>query len=240
MRLAAEVFITHLQNNLVSLVAHGSAVTGGYVPEGSDIDFVLIVRSDTLSADEQLPFATVAGLQEGLSRIDMAPFRYLQSRVEEQGSPRGGGFVPGAYHVVWGERGVPLATPEGLREAAREGLSRLDPVAIEAQVCHRLLDCGEGRFDREVRYICTDVWPTLRYLLILQSVEPLRVWGMTKTEAIATLSKWGEVGIQAREFHEAVVTHYTTGESVKTGVEVLERGLRFLRSASEQARSVVR
>ncbi len=237
---AAEAFLTHLQNDLVSLVAHGSAVKGDYVPGCSDVDLVLIVRPGTLATGGHLPFATVAALQFDLSGIEIAPFRYLQSRVEEQGRPRKGGFVPGAYHLVWGEPNVPLATPEQLRGAAREALIGLDIRAMEARICDRLLDCGEGRFDREVRYICTDVWPRLYCMLIVDGCDPLEVWRMTKSEAIAATNERSEAGKSVRDFYEAVVRHYTRGEAVETGMAVLELGLRFLRAVSERARSSVR
>lgn len=235
---AAEVFLTHLQDDLASLVAHGSAVKGDYVAGGSDVDLVLAVQPGTLTAGGQLPFATVAALQLGLSRIEIAPFRYLQSRVEERGRPRKGGFVPGAYHVVWGDPDVPLATPEQLLGAAREALAGLDIRAMEARICDRLLDCGEGRFDREVRYVCTDVWPRLYHMLVLEGGDPLQVWRMTKTEAISVTNERSEAGESIREFHAAVLRHYTRGEAVETGMDVLDLGLKFLRTVSQREHAV--
>lgn len=54
MRLAAQVFVEHLRDDRASLVTHGSAVAGGYVPGGSDVDFVLIPRPDVMSPDGHL------------------------------------------------------------------------------------------------------------------------------------------------------------------------------------------
>ncbi len=59
---------------------------------------------------------------------------------------------------------------------------------------------------------------------------------MGKTKALAATDERSEVGASVREFYAAVVNHYATGESVETGLGVLERGLKFLKAASERWR----
>lgn len=40
---STSVFVNHLQHNVVSIVAHGSAVKGGYIAGGSDVDLDIFV-----------------------------------------------------------------------------------------------------------------------------------------------------------------------------------------------------
>lgn len=160
----ARVFIDHLGASLVTLVAHGSAVKGGIVPGSSDVDAIAFVRPERLTAHGELPLDTALDLHRDLARIDPAPFRYLQAYVQPAGTMHGLGFIPGTFHIVTGAPDVPTATGEELLAAARHALGELDPDAARARISHALLNHGEGRLDRQVRWTCTDVWPLMYHV----------------------------------------------------------------------------
>lgn len=232
---AAGVYLRHLGDGLVRIVAHGSAVKGGWLPGGSDIDLLLFAEPELLTDRGQLPLDLAAAVHQDLAAIDVSPFRYLQAYIHRRGDVPGPGLIPGAYHVVWGDGQVPLATAERLRQDAREALARLDPPGVAARLGRTLLHHGEGRLYRQVRLLCTDVWPTLYHLLCLGEADSLQVWRLTKPDAIAATDPATGPGRAIRAFYAAVTHHYAAGETPESAFAVLRRGMEFLTAVARQA-----
>ena len=161
---------------IVYVVRHGETaqnknkVFRGFEPEGLD---------DTGRAQ-----AREAG--RDLAHVDSTPFQYIQCYAERS-VPREGQLSPvaGAFHVVLGHLPVPEATAGQLRAAARSALERLDP--YPDYIAKDLLQHGGGRFERAIRFACTDVWPVLYQVLCLQQPDPVQVWTLPKRQAIALL-----------------------------------------------------
>lgn len=230
---AARIFVSHLRQSLVSIVAHGSAVKGGYIPFGSDIDFNIIVAPDLVGRHGELPLNTAIEMHRDLAVIDPAPFRYLQARAHPVGAHRGAGLIPGAYHVVYGDAELTIATDAELRRNARTALARLDPAVVSAQVSNRLLDHGEDRLHRELRYLCTDIWPTLYHVVSLNADDAVTAWGLTKQAAIACIDAESGLGRAIRLFYTTIVAHYRDGETVDSALASLEQGVAFLDAAAQ-------
>ncbi len=171
-----------------------------------------------------------------MARIDPALFRYLQGRINPSGEAFSVGFIPGTYHVVAGSPDVPLATGAELLDAATTALAALDPAARGDEISRALLDSGEGRLDRQVRYLCTDVWPTMYHVACIYVGDGLVAWQRTKPEVAALLGDDPVIGPPLTRWVEMVHRHYGEGELVDTALATIQAGVDFLESAAQWAR----
>jgi hypothetical protein len=236
---AATVYIHHTGRSFVGLILHGSALKGGFIAGCSDIDLQLYVLPDALDSRGQLPFELTVAVHRDLSRIDPAPFRYIQCYPFSTKMPAGWTApVAGAYHVVAGRLPIPEATAYQLRESAVSTLATLDPVP--SYLWDNLLEQGDGRLARLVRLICTNVWPTLFQLLIVGGADPIATWGLTKREAMERASSGTPSSIAIRAFYEALLRYYPAEDSVDAALDVLVRGVAFLRTAKADATATAR
>ncbi len=228
----ARVYIDHLGDGLVTLVAHGSAVKGGIIPGSSDVDTVAFVRPERLTTHGELPLDIALDLHRNLARIDPAPFRYLQAYVRPTGTMLGPGFIPGTFHIVTGASDVPIATGEELLDAARKALGELDPGAARAGISHALLNHGEGRLDRQLRWTCTDVWPLMYHVACVYLDDGLAAWQRTKHEVLAILRADPIVGDPLARWFEVVTNHYATGETLESALAALSAAAAFYDAAA--------
>lgn len=224
----AEVYVVHVGSALVALVAHGSAVKGGFISGSSDVDLDAFVVPSALDAHGELPLERALALHADLAQIDPHPFQYLQGHVYPLGSGPRVGYVPGAMQVVWGEADVPVATDKELVQSALSSLRELDPDALRSRISNGLLDHGAGRLDRQVRWLCTDVWPVIYQVACLHEGNGLEVWRLTKPEVVGRLQSVQGVGPAATAWLETVTTHYATGESLATALETIRAGVALL------------
>ena len=75
---AAHVYGHHAGRDFVGLVAHGSAVKGGFIEGCSDIDFQLYLHDRALTPEGHLPLERSIALHRDLAHIDPAPALYIQ------------------------------------------------------------------------------------------------------------------------------------------------------------------
>ena len=231
---AGEVYLQHTQPWFVGLVVHGSAVKGGFIANCSDIDLQLYLDPPAFSEDGQLPLALCISIQRDLAQVSPAPFRYIQCYAHPCALPAGQvGPIPGAYTVLAGCLPVPEASREQLLTTARAALATLMPV--EPTLPGALLDSGEGRLQRRARYICTEVWPVLYQLLALQQADPIAVWNLPKPSAIALLAGDAPLGQAIRAFDAAVRAYYPDEATAGGALEIIGRGVDFLRVAKAWA-----
>ena len=223
----ANVFIDHLGASLVTLVGHGSAVKGGIIPGSSDVDAIAFVRPDPLTAHGELPLELAVALHRDLAQIDPAPFRYLQAYIQPAGTMHGAGFIPGTFHIVTGAPEVPVATGDELLAAARRALAELDPDAARSRISHALLNHGEGRLDRQVRWACTDVWPLMYHVACVHLDDGLAAWQQTKHEVLAILADDPVIGAPLAHWFEIVTNHYASGERLESALAVLSAAAAF-------------
>jgi hypothetical protein len=231
---AAEVYPRHTQPWFVGLLAHGSALKGGVIPNCSDIDLQLYLEPAAFAENGHLPLALCIAIQRDLSRISPAPFRYIQCFAHPCALPEGQvGPVPGAYAVLAGRLPVSEVTADQLRAAARAALAALVPV--QPALPAALLDSGEGRLQRRARYICTEVWPALYQVLSLQQPDPLAVWNLPKPNAIELQPAETLLGKAIRAFDAAVRAYYPDEATSDGALEVILCGVEFLRAAKAWA-----
>lgn len=141
------------------------------------------------------------------------------------------GPIPGAYHMLAGRLPIPEATEEQLRARARNRLEGI--AAVRGRVASDLLTHGSGKLSRAVRFLCTDVWPTLYSMLSYQADHPFVIWRLPKEAAIALLPE-SEPHVSAiRLFHQAVWRYYTEDHSVDAALAVMEHGVQFLRAVED-------
>jgi hypothetical protein len=77
-RASAQIYFEHTRPWFVGLLIHGSALKGGFIPGCSDIDFKLYLHDGAFQANGDLRFDLSLAIQRDLSRIDPAPFQYIQ------------------------------------------------------------------------------------------------------------------------------------------------------------------
>jgi len=231
----AHVFIGHLGGSLVTLVAHGSAVKGGIIWGSSDVDAIAFVRPQRLTGHGELPFELAVALHRDLAHIDPAPFRCLQAYVSSAqpvGTTPRVGLIPGTFQVVTGARDVPIATGRQLLAAARQALGELDPDAARARISNALLNHGEGRLDRQVRWTCTDIWPLMYHVACVHLDDGLAAWQRTKHEVLAILAGDPVVGAPLARWFEVVTHHYAHGETLESALATLSAAVAFQDAAA--------
>jgi hypothetical protein len=209
-RAAAQVYWQHTRPWFIGLLVHGSALKGGVIPGGSDIDLQLFLTEAAFDATGHLPLRGSLALHRALAQIDPTPFQYIQcytlptplplDEAQEQFCP-----IPGAYHLLAGTLPVPEATTQQVRERGRRFLESLHPDAFA--VTSRLLQHGGGHLERTVRALCTDVWPTLYHVVAWQASNPLEVWALPKEVVIVRLTATEELGQAIRGFYQSVTTY---------------------------------
>ncbi|MCI0438858.1 MAG: hypothetical protein L0177_06965, partial [Chloroflexi bacterium] len=228
----ARVYLKHTRPWFVALMAHGSAVKGGFIPGCSDIDFKLFLDEAAFSEDGRLLLGTAMDIQRDLSKIDPSPFQYIQCDavpVGGEGTRADFIVIPGTYHMLSGELPVAEATPEQVLRQAREMLPRLFTEPLRA--IDDLLEHGGGRLEYRVRLLCTAVWPALFNALTLRADDPLSVWRLPKPAAIELVPESEPLGREIRAFYRHVREYYAHDHSVESALNVIESGVGCLRAA---------
>lgn len=175
-----------------------------------------------------LPVDLGAAIHTDLAHIDLGCFAYLQCQLIVRGCPQPfAGPVPGVYQLVVGERLLNEATADELYSQAVTYMDELhaDPLFVT----DRLL--GHGRLKRTVRLLCTKVWPTLYHVLVLSGHEGIRVWNMTKNEAIRETVELSALFHVAEAFYDAVRTYYPKQTRVQDALAVIKHGVNVLAEA---------
>jgi len=230
----ASVYLRHTAPWFIGLIVHGSAVKGGVIPNCSDIDFQLYLSDTAFTCEGQLPLELGFAIRRDLEGIRLWPFRYVQCYVRRP-EPEPGlvGPIPGAYHLVVGRLPVPEATADDLRRSARQGLDELD--TTPDFIMGKLLGPGGVRLERNLRLLCTKVWPVLYQVLTLQNPDkdPIVLWGLAKEQAIKCLPPdsplYGAIGA----FHRAAWAYYPEEDSLEDALALIQAGLAFLQSAAD-------
>lgn len=225
----SDIMQRQLGRHLVGLIVQGSAVKGGVVPGSSDIDYVLYVADEALSEGGRLPVSLCLALHRELSRIDPAPFRYIQFSVGSKGTYAYLPPIPGTYRLIAGRLLLPEATNEQILADAEASLRRLNPAA--AFNAHLLLDHGEDRIERCARLMCTIVWPIAYQLLTLLHGDGVYVWSRTKQEVVALLCASPAIEGEITAFHAAVLDYYPEEASAEKALTLIGCGMGVIEAA---------
>ncbi len=225
-----QILYAHTKAQFIGLIVFGSAVKGGVIAGCSDIDFKLFLKSG-LDQEGCLPLDVSCAIHRRLAQVDPAPFRYIQCTPFALDSlPEGYlGPVPNTYQVVRGQMPVQEATATALRAAAATALAHLNADPSFAK--KGLLDHGGGRLQQDIRLLCTKVWPVLFQLLCLVEDDAVKVWQMSKTEAMTHLPDTCGLATSMTEFYRAVCQYYPEQQPVQNGLAVIKTGVRFLATA---------
>jgi len=227
---AAAIYLKHTEPWFLGLLAHGSALKGGIIPGCSDVDLQLYLQTAAFTPQGHLPLELAFAIHRDITKIDPAPFRYIQCYPLSSELPEGFvGPIPGAYHIVAGELPVPEATAEQVRAAARKALTELNPTP--AFIIGSLIGPGGVRLARRIRLLCTKVWPVLYQVLTLQRDEVLETWRLPKDQAVELLPQDTPLGQAIRRFYRAVHVYYPAEDSVEDALLVIESGVGFLKAA---------
>lgn len=230
----AAVYLRHTAPWFVGLLAHGSAVKGGVIPNCSDIDFQLFLHESAYTARGEIPLELGFAIRRELEGIDLAPFRYVQCYVRTvQHEPDLVGPIPGAYHLVAGRLPVPEATASDLRRSARRALEELD--ATSWFIMGKLFGPGGVRLERNLRLLCTKVWPVLYQVLTLQNADSdaIELWCLTKREAIERLPHDACLYHNILAFYRSVWAYYPDEDSLENALSLIQTGLAFLQTAAD-------
>jgi hypothetical protein len=235
----ASVYLRHTMPWFIGLIVHGSAVKGGVIPNCSDIDFQLYLQDVAFASQGQLTLELGFSIRRELEGIRLWPFRYVQCYVRRP-RPEPGlvGPIPGAYHLVAGKLPVPEATADDLLNSARQAMDELDPAPD--LFMGKLLGPGGVRMERNLRLLCTKVWPVLYQVLTLQDPEsdPIKLWCLAKQEAIECLPHDSPLYHAIQAFHRTVWAYYPDEDSLEDALTIIQTGLAFLQSAADWWRDV--
>ena len=117
------------------------------------------------------------------------------------------------------------ASEADLQWSARKKLATINESI--AYYCRGLLEHGSGKLERLVRFLCTDLWPTLYQLLTLQEQDGLRVWRLPKPAVLALLKHESQLAQTAHNFYQAFHLYYPQATSVEDAICVIEAGIAF-------------
>lgn len=170
----ARPFADVFGDRLVSLVAYGSAATGGVIPGFSDLDVALFL-------DGPFSLRDAEALNCALRGRDWRPFAYLQigHTYDLRRDAPHPAFVPGATAVL---AGGPM--PAGFEHTA-ESLAAASQATVRdlggrlAKIAAEWAEAAvAGREQRAVRVLACELKPVLRALAVLRGVPPLSAWAM--------------------------------------------------------------
>lgn len=223
---AAEVYLRHTEQWCIGLLIHGSALKGGFIPGCSDVDLQLYLQPEAFTAYGQLPLEICCTIQRDLASIDPRPFQYIQGyALPPIVRPGYIAAIPGTYHMLTGTLPVPEASEEDLQRSARTALTGMD--RLISNYCRGLLDHGAGKLERQVRFLCTDVGPTLCHILTIQEQNGIHVWSLPKPEVIALLPQESPLALRTRAFYQLLQTYYSLENSLENAIRVIEAGIAF-------------
>ncbi len=229
-RCVAEIYLSHTRSWLISLLARGSAVTGGCIPGCSDINLLLYLDEGTFVGGLHPPLDLSLSVQSDLATISCAPFRRVQCEVV---SPNRldtlTGPIPGAYHVIAGHCHLPETTPKQLETSAQAALDALQP--WPPYVTSALWSRGAGRLPYCIRRLCTDVWAVLRQVLTFELADPLRAWQLPKVQAMALLAPESARSRLIWDFYRALQVYYPEQTDIEAAWDIVEHGIAFRRAA---------
>ena len=226
---AAKIYIKYTQPWFIGLLIHGSALKGDYIPGCSDIDFVLFLDDRDFSIPTGLPIETLISIHQELSLINPHPFRFIQCYTFSKVVPFGyTGTINKAYHIISGEVPEIEITPIEIYTAAKKRIDTLDPTPM--YIVGSLLENGNGRLSWNIRWLCSDIWPTLYQVQILQGYDAYVIWSLSKTQVIKLFDPASLMGKTIRIFYQAVQSYYPNENSLEEGLMVIRAGVDFLRA----------
>lgn len=217
---ASNVYYKHTKNQLLGIIIHGSVITGDFIPGCSDIDIKLLMNVTNLELEKYY------NIHKELAKIDVAPFRYIQCDIIGKSLHENyKGFVNGTYEVIYGENFIPDITSEQLRENSIQSMRSID--AFPKFAYESLLDHGGNRLSQNVRLMITKIWPTLRNCLIIEGNDPIRVWRLSKADAINGLRNM-DLKSRFERFHNSVYDYYPNENEVESALSILRLGVEIL------------
>jgi hypothetical protein len=219
------VLLSHLRQWTECILVHGSAYKGGTIPYCSDIDFQVYLKTEAFDDLGSLPIESALALHSDLALIDPNPFSYIQIRAI-RASDSNICLLPGTYKVLWGKLPVREAAHEEILLSARK---HLDHIRIPPfDIANRLLDHGDGKLERIVRLLCTDVWPAF-YSFGVWQLDSTDFWALPKLRAVELLSTANKpVGETVEAFHDKCVAYYTHGRPLHEALDLIRSGLNVL------------
>ena len=233
---AAQVYIHHTHPWLIGLLAHGSALKGGFIPGCSDLDMQLYLTEEAFDSEGQLPLELGLAIQRDLASIPLGPFQYIQCYARSpQPRDRMVGPIPGAYHMIFGSLPVPEASAEDLRTSALRTLAGLRP--SPAYIESGLLTYSKPRLERHVRLMCTDVWPFVYHVLSLTEPDPIAMWRLPKAAAIARLPSTMGLRHEAEAFLSAVRSGYAEEPAPDELFAIIAQGVAFRAAVADWHRA---
>ncbi len=224
---AAQVYLKHTEPFFIGLLAYGDALKGRFLPGCSELLFKLYLEQTAFSEHGHLPFELCEYIQRELSVIHSVPYRYIHCSVVSNVDPAPGP-VGGSYHLMAGRVPVEEATNKALHEAAEEALKGLVPVPVS--MANGLLEPGGGGLEYQLRELCSRTWSMLFHLLTLLQKDGIRVYSLSKSEALEMLPADSEFKQSIHSFMTALRACPPGRATPDKALNAITQGVRFLRS----------
>ena len=223
---------------LVAIITKGSSVKGGFIPGLSDIDMHVYLKNEAFIYSDFLKLDLGLQLQEQMDTLihryefNGSPIQVILLNTSQP--PRWSGPLPETYIVLYGE-GCPEAEPTS-EQMLTQDLKELTNPVYAYKLMSSYVDKPTDELCSFVRRLQPAVNPTLYRVLSLLTGDPMRVWKMTKFEALDALENLADERAQriaefGREFYALATQRERQRkdadfcrEAIRAGYRVVDAG----------------
>lgn len=179
-------------DNLITIMAKGSTVKGGFIPGLSDVDLHVYLKDEAFEFSDFLKLELGLTLQEKMGKLikkydlDGSPIQLILLNTS---SPKENwaGPIPGTYILLYGDE-CPESAPDK-EEILEQDLRNLQDVTYPYGLINSFVDKADDTLPSYVRRLSPAVTPILNRVLSLLTKDPFKAWKMSKSEAIKALEK---------------------------------------------------
>lgn len=179
-------------DSLITILAKGSTVKGGFIPGLSDVDLHVYLKDDVFEFSDFLKLELGLKLQEKMGQLikksDLGGSP-IQLILLNTSTPKGNwtGPIPGTFILLYGDK-CPEPTPNK-EEILEQDLRNLRDVIYPYKLINSFVDKSDEELPGYVRRLSPAVTPILNHVLSLLTKDPFKALKMSKAEAIDVLEK---------------------------------------------------
>ena len=175
--------------SLVSIIAKGSAVKGGFIPGLSDVDLHVYLKPHAFIYSDFLKLEHALKLQEGIDSLvqghDLGGSPIQVIPINESQPPEWSGPLPGTYILLYGD--CDPEAPPTASQMLKQDLDVLINPTYAYKLINSFVDKTTDQLASYVRRLQPAVNPTLYRVLSLLTGAPFTVWKMTKFDVLDAL-----------------------------------------------------
>ena len=230
-------------NDITCIILHGSVVKGGFIKHFSDVDVQVFLKADTFDR-YGIPLMKSIETQKAVGDIDFSDIgiKYLQMYFYNTLDLPSWYTPPleGTYRVIFGSYPNELVYDvEDFKKKMVQYLKNIDNVI--PNLVKNFADSSNNVLFRRLRYLETDVVPTMYSLCSFDLENPEKIWAKPKNDIIALVEEKyrnQQMTDYLKQFFEKVgivANNPQNYEAVRSGFEL---GIRFLMEVSNLVKDI--